>query len=126
MANGKPGAVGFVNEVRLGKEQTITFSGIDLLPERNLTLYTLAVLTFVRTAFAILEKSEGSWADVIPQLATRQIIEEPLTIGQRWRDHLHLDAFEDIFHVPMFERSFRQLTTKFGRPSARYFQEALQ
>ncbi|KAI6126545.1 hypothetical protein F5141DRAFT_1081609 [Pisolithus sp. B1] len=126
MTNEKPSAVNFVNDVRIGKEQTVTFTGINLLPERNLTLYTLAVLTFVRTAFAILEKSQGSWADVIPQLATRQTIEEPLTICHRWSDHLHLDAFDDVFHVPIFERSLRQVTTKFGRPNAKYFQEALQ
>ncbi|KAI6020390.1 hypothetical protein BKA83DRAFT_1531152 [Pisolithus microcarpus] len=115
-----------VNDVRIGKEQTITFTGIDLLPERNLTLYTLAVLTFVRTAFATVEKSQGSWDDVIPQLATRQAIEEPLTICHRWSDHLHLDTFDDVFHVPIFERSLRQVTAKFGRPDAKYFQEALQ
>ncbi|KAI6141899.1 hypothetical protein BKA82DRAFT_1002995 [Pisolithus tinctorius] len=125
MANEKRTTIDFVNDVRLGKEQTIAFTGIDVLPERNPTLSTLAVLTFVRTAFAILEKSEDSWA-AIPQLATRQTIDEPLAICRRWRDHLHLDAFEDIFHVPIFERSFRQVTTKFGRPNAMYFREALQ
>ncbi|KAI6161833.1 hypothetical protein EDD17DRAFT_648441 [Pisolithus thermaeus] len=109
MANEKPSAINFVNDVRIGKEQTVTFAGINLLAEKNLTLYTLAVLTFVRTAFAILEKSQGSWADVISQLATRQTIEEPLTICHRWRDHLHLDAFDDVFHVPIFERSLRQM-----------------
>ncbi|KAI6126552.1 hypothetical protein F5141DRAFT_1081680 [Pisolithus sp. B1] len=126
MANAKPSAVNFVNDVRIGKEQTVTFTGINLLPERNLTLYTLAVLTFVKTAFAILEKSQGSRADVIPQLASRQTVEEPLTICHRWRDHLHLDAFDDVFHVPIFERSLRQVTTKFGRPNTEHFEEVLR
>ncbi|KAI6032262.1 hypothetical protein BKA83DRAFT_4488860 [Pisolithus microcarpus] len=126
MANEKPSAVNFVNDIRIGKEQTVTFPGIDLLPERNLTLYALAALTFVRTAFAILGKSRSSWADVIPQLASRQTVEESFTICHRWRDHLHLDTFDDVFHVPIFERSLRQVTTKFGRPNTEYFQEVLQ
>ncbi|KAI6108640.1 hypothetical protein EDD17DRAFT_1874323 [Pisolithus thermaeus] len=126
MANEKSSAVNFVNDVRIGKERTATFAGINLLPERNLTLYALAVLTFVKTAFAILEKSQDSLTDVIPQLASRQTVEEPLTICHRWRDHLHLDAFDDVFHVPIFERSLRQVTTKFGRPNTEYFQEVLR
>ncbi|KAI5983090.1 hypothetical protein EDD15DRAFT_1913835 [Pisolithus albus] len=125
MANEKPNAVNFVNDVRIGKEQTIAFTDIDLLPERNLTLDTLAVLTFVRSAFTILGKSRGSWADVILQLASRQTVEEPFIICNRWRDYLHLDTFDDVFHVPIFERSLRQITTKFGRPNTEYFQEAL-
>ncbi|KAL4072321.1 hypothetical protein J3A83DRAFT_4092925, partial [Scleroderma citrinum] len=46
-------------------------------------------------------------------------------ICRRWRDTLHLD-FEDIYQVPMFERSLKQVSTKYGQPTVQHFRDTLQ
>lgn len=89
MANDKSGAVDSLNDVRLEKEQAIAFTGIDLLLEE---ICTISVPTFVQTAFTILDRFEGSWADVISQLATRPA----------------LDSSPNRRLFSVFERSFKQ------------------
>lgn len=75
MTTKEPSISQLIDDVKLGKEHTISFSNVGTVLPKNPAVSNLAVLTFARMAFTIASKSKGSILDVVSKLASNQTIE---------------------------------------------------
>ncbi|KAG6334038.1 hypothetical protein ID866_5055 [Astraeus odoratus] len=130
MTTSQSSATQLVDDVKSGKEYTICFSDIPPLPEKNVAVYNLAILALLRKAFTIVahaRQAQPTWIDVVPMLIAKETIQESLDaiVRKKWPNTLRAD-FEEIYQLPIFERSLKHTTSRHGQPGGQYFRDIVR
>ncbi|KAF9220043.1 hypothetical protein BS17DRAFT_359651 [Gyrodon lividus] len=113
------------SDILQGNERIVSFANVVIDRERDITVGVLSALNFTRVAFGIERSSSPDFFNTIESLSTKKAIEESLSICHEWSDGFQLEV-EDIYHVPLFERSLKSVSTKYGRPTPDWLTAVLQ
>ncbi|KAF9231336.1 hypothetical protein BU15DRAFT_90942 [Melanogaster broomeanus] len=97
----------------------VTFSGTSQFKAQGVSACGLAAFNFAKITFQI-EQNKGNISDVLNEIGTKKVIEEIISICAGWSSDLHLEV-EDIYHVPLFEKSLKLVSTKYGLPRPKHF-----
>ncbi|KIK74109.1 hypothetical protein PAXRUDRAFT_792000, partial [Paxillus rubicundulus Ve08.2h10] len=103
----------FFSDILNGNERVVSFSNVVINREKDTTAGVLSALNFTRVAFD-LEQSSPLLSAIIGSLHTENTIKKSLAICQGWSHGLHMEV-EDIYRVPLFEKSLKRVSTKYGR-----------
>ncbi|KAI9511016.1 hypothetical protein F5148DRAFT_1010122 [Russula earlei] len=83
----------------------------------------LAAMNFARIVFSI--EHDGLQDELLLQtVLARECAEETTAICALWSGNLHLEV-EDIYHVPLFEKTLKLKTTAYGLPGVSEFKGLL-
>ncbi|KIJ14058.1 hypothetical protein PAXINDRAFT_13174, partial [Paxillus involutus ATCC 200175] len=92
--------------------------------EKDITAGVLSVLNFTRIVFG-LENNSSLLSDIIGSLHAEETIEKSLAICHRWPDGLHIKV-EEVYRIPLFERSLKRVSTKYSKPTPDWFTTVLE
>ncbi|KIJ64841.1 hypothetical protein HYDPIDRAFT_153660 [Hydnomerulius pinastri MD-312] len=108
-----------------GRDRVISFAGTSQFRVQGVSACGLAALNFARIAFHQVERNKGNISNVLNEIGTRKTVEEIISICAGWSSDLHLEV-EDICRVPIFARSLKLVSTKYGLPRPKHFKHVLQ
>ncbi|KIO01560.1 hypothetical protein M404DRAFT_1002985 [Pisolithus tinctorius Marx 270] len=106
------------------KIQVISFPGTSQFRVHGVSACGLAALNFARIAFRVI-KSSRTFLDALNTIASRETVEEVISICGGWSSDLHLEV-EDICKVPLFEQSLKRKSTFYGPPTSDHFRRILR
>ncbi|KAF9220031.1 hypothetical protein BS17DRAFT_715811 [Gyrodon lividus] len=107
-----------------GRDHIVSFAGTSQFSVQGVSACGLAAFNFARIVFQIEQDKANIW-NALSEIGSRKIVEEIISICAGWSSNLHLEV-EDIQHVPLFERSLKLVTTKYGLPRPKHFKRILQ
>ncbi|KAF9234662.1 hypothetical protein BU15DRAFT_52355, partial [Melanogaster broomeanus] len=113
-----------LSDILQGNQRIVSFPNVVIGCEKGITAGVLSALNFARVAFAI-EATTRVFSNIIGSLCTKKTIEKSLAICHDWSDGRQLEV-EDVYQVPLFERSLKLASTKYGRPSRDWITPVLQ
>ncbi|KAI6040641.1 hypothetical protein EDC04DRAFT_2674701 [Pisolithus marmoratus] len=113
------------SDVLRGRDRIISFSGASQLISGDISSRSLTSLNFARVAFCQAERYHGNVAGVLTSLGSRQTMEEIVSIRAGWSSDIQLDV-EDICRAPLFDKSFKPVSTKYELPRPDHFKHILQ
>ncbi|KIK76925.1 hypothetical protein PAXRUDRAFT_835170 [Paxillus rubicundulus Ve08.2h10] len=113
----------FFSDIIKGNERIISFTNVVINREKDITAGVLSVLNFTRVAFGLEQSS--SLSDTIKSLHTEDTVEKSLAICYDWPDGLQIKV-EEVYRVPLFERSLKCVSTKHSRPTPDWFTTVLE
>ncbi|KAF8838973.1 hypothetical protein BDN67DRAFT_970782 [Paxillus ammoniavirescens] len=116
-------ANGFFSDILKGNERIVSFANVVINREKDITAGVLAVLNFTRVVFALEQIS--SLSAIVGSLHTEDMIEKSLAICHEWPDGLQI-KLEEVYRVPLFERSLKRVSTKYSRPTPDWFATVLE
>ncbi|KAF8838980.1 hypothetical protein BDN67DRAFT_823371 [Paxillus ammoniavirescens] len=119
-----PGANRLFSDILKGNERIVSFANAVINREKDITAGVLSALNFTRVAFG-LEQSSSLLSTIIGSLHAEHTIEKSLAICHGWSDSLHMEV-EDIYRVPLFERSLKRVSTKYGRSTPEWLTTVLK
>ncbi|KIK79407.1 hypothetical protein PAXRUDRAFT_834120 [Paxillus rubicundulus Ve08.2h10] len=111
------------SDILKGNERIVSFANVVISREKDITAGVLSVLDFTRVAFGLEQSS--SLSDIIKSLQTEDTIEKSLAICYEWPDGLDI-KLEEVYRVPLFERSLKRVSTKYSRPTPDWFTTVLE
>ncbi|KIJ09624.1 hypothetical protein PAXINDRAFT_17300 [Paxillus involutus ATCC 200175] len=114
----------FFSDILKGNEWIISFANVVINREKDITAGVLSVLNFTRIVFG-LENNSSLLSDIIGSLHAEETIEKSLAICHEWPDGLHIKV-EEVYRIPLFERSLKRVSTKYSRPTSDWFTTVLK
>ncbi|KAF8838971.1 hypothetical protein BDN67DRAFT_970780 [Paxillus ammoniavirescens] len=117
-------ANGFFSDILKGNERIVSFANVVMNHEKDITAGVLSVLNFARIVFG-LEQSSSLLSDIIGSLHMEDTLEKSLAICHEWPDGLHV-KIEEVYRIPLFERSLKRVSTKYSRPTPDWFTTVLE
>ncbi|OJA20773.1 hypothetical protein AZE42_08733 [Rhizopogon vesiculosus] len=116
-----------IADILQGKERIVSYAGTSQFNGRGISACGLAAMNFARVLFELIHiHGQEKLIDVLRAITSKEIIQDIISICSGWSSDLHLDVEEDIQHVPLFEKSLKLVSTRFGPPNASYFKHTLQ
>ncbi|KAH7883133.1 hypothetical protein F5I97DRAFT_182403 [Phlebopus sp. FC_14] len=119
------GSVSVAKDVLLGRERTVSFPNVGQDREMGITASALSAMNFARIAFEIELNTKELIADTITKLATKDTIENSINVSRQLPDSPAIEI-DEICRVPVFEKSLKLVSVKYGRPTSSHFQAVLQ
>ncbi|KAH7904028.1 hypothetical protein BJ138DRAFT_1131141 [Hygrophoropsis aurantiaca] len=111
----------------LKKERIVSYAGTSQFG-RGITGTSacgLAALNFVRIVFEQEQSHKGCAEKISRSITAKETIEEITSICAGWSSELHLEV-EDICRVPLFDRTLKLVSAKYGRPGIDDFRSLLK
>ncbi|KAF7982846.1 hypothetical protein HWV62_25814 [Athelia sp. TMB] len=110
-----------------GKEEVICHRGSSQFTRgAGSSACGLAALNFARVIFREIRASgQEDGERLLRVVVKRQTVEEVTSICSGWTSDVHLDV-DDIYKIPVFEKTLRLEQTKYGRPGPDEFEGLLR
>ncbi|KAG1886487.1 hypothetical protein F4604DRAFT_1646179 [Suillus subluteus] len=109
-----------------GRERIVSYPGTSQFNGRGTSACGLAAMNFARVLSDLVHiHSQDRMMDLIRAITSKEVIQDVISICSGWSSNLHLDV-EEIQQVPLFEKSLKHVSTRFGRPTAKYFRRTLE
>ncbi|KAG1755277.1 uncharacterized protein EDB91DRAFT_1098167 [Suillus paluster] len=113
-------------DILQGRERIVSYPGTSQFNGRGISACGLAAMNFARVLSELAHiHSQEKLADLIRAITSKEIIEDIVSICSGWSSDLHLEV-EDIQRVPLFDKSLKLVTTRFGPPQLKHFKRTLQ
>ncbi|EGO18967.1 hypothetical protein SERLADRAFT_443513 [Serpula lacrymans var. lacrymans S7.9] len=114
--------------ILLGSERVVSHPGTSQFANgaqgAGTSACGLAVLNFARLVFEQ-EKYGAQNEDMLQIITSKRFFMDVTSICAGWTSDSHLEV-EDISTIPLFDKTLRSLSTKYGRPGIDYFTELLR
>lgn len=113
-------------DILQGKERIVSYPGTSQFNGRGISACGLAAMNFARVISDLVHvHSQDNMIDLLRAITSKEVIQDIISICSGWSSELHLDV-EEIQQVPLFEKSLKHVTTRFGPPKAKHFRRTLE
>ncbi|KAG2738728.1 hypothetical protein P692DRAFT_20956832 [Suillus brevipes Sb2] len=115
-----------IAEILQGKERIVSYPGTSQFNGRGISACGLAAMNFARVISDLVHvHSQDNMIDLLRAITSKEVIQDIVSICSGWSSELHLDV-EEIKQVPLFEKSLKHVTTRFGPPKPKQFMRTLE
>lgn len=115
-----------IAEILQGKERIVSYPGTSQFNGRGISACGLAAMNFARVVSDLVHvHSQDNMIDLLRAITSKEVIQDIVSICSGWSSELHLDV-EEIKQVPLFEKSLKHVTTRFGPPKPKQFMRTLE
>jgi hypothetical protein len=113
-------------DILQGKERIVSYPGTSQFNGRGISACGLAAMNFARILSDLIYiHGQNRMLDLLRVITSKEVIQDIISICSGWSGDLHLDV-EDIQQIPLFEKSLKHVSTRFGPPKARHFRHTLE
>ncbi|KAG2040575.1 hypothetical protein BDR03DRAFT_949223 [Suillus americanus] len=113
-------------DILKGRERIVSYPGTSQFNGRGISACGLAAMNFARVISDLVHiHGQDRMMDLIRAITSKEVIQDIISICSGWSSDLHLDV-EEIQQVPLFEKSLKHVSTRFGHPTAKYFRRTLE
>ncbi|KAG2360119.1 hypothetical protein BDR07DRAFT_1413203 [Suillus spraguei] len=115
-----------IADILQGRERIVSYPGTSQFSGRGVSACGLAAMNFARVLSDLVHiHSKDNMIDLIRAITSKEVIQDIISICSGWSSDLHLDV-EEIQQVPLFEKSLKLVSTRFGPPKAKQFRRTLE
>ncbi|KAG1730054.1 hypothetical protein EDB19DRAFT_1741415 [Suillus lakei] len=115
-----------IMDILQGRERIVSYPGTSQFNGRGISACGLAAMNFARVLSELVHiHSQDRMIELLRAITSKEVIQDIISICSGWSSDLHLDV-EEIQQVPLFEKSLKLVSTRFGPPRAKHFKRTLQ
>ncbi|KAG0699977.1 hypothetical protein DFH29DRAFT_934380 [Suillus ampliporus] len=115
-----------IADILQGRERIVSYPGTSQFNGRGISACGLAAMNFARVLSELVHiHSQDKPTDLLRVITSKEIVQDIISICSGWSSDLHLEV-EDIKQVPLFDKSLKLVTTRYGPPKVKHFKRTLQ